>query len=369
MITKKDDEILDENLELNPDDVKRAFEETQKTRQEVNSPSVEEKSKEETKEVEEKIEELSDEVSEIRSVLSKISMQESMKYSVSSLDNWHKLPLSSLKTKGMFLPNDTVILVKAANGSDIKTFSTIIENDRYSIEEHLNLIIERCVKLISNEVPNFNWKFLNVVDRFYLLLTVKALTFPDEKNIKMKLTCPECNTENEIDFGREKLKDIELDEDLAKFYDPVEKCFKIDEKGHKFNLYAMTLGHSLWADEYAHQQQQKGISLNNIRGDLKMCMFLTKNHNQLFNKTVNKKAGGKSYVQRLIDETNNEKEWPLDKILIANKYIDKIMDVFDLEVAYQCKWCNEDVASPINFPRGVKSVLLPDSYLETVAEV
>lgn len=320
------------------------------------------------KEDTDKINELTEKVSELSDIVKELTMQEVLQYNVRQLDNWYKLSPKHLKTKGMFLPNDTVILVKAATGADVKTFSTVIEVDRYSIEEHLNLILERCVRLVSKEVPNFNWKFLNVIDRFYLLLTVKELTFPDQKDIRMNLICPECNQENEIDFNKNNLKEMQLDDELMKFYDPDNKCFRIQEGEYDFNLYAMTLGHSLWADEYAHAEQQKGISLNNIRGDLKMCMFLTKYHTQLTNSTK-KKVGSneaKTHVQKIIDDTNNASLWPLDKILIANKYIDKIMDVFDLFVDYTCIHCNERVASHISFPRGIKSVLIPDSYLERI---
>lgn len=346
-------DIPEDNLEISKDDIDNAI---SKLNTDIEDES--EKSK---------IDELTEKVSELTDAVTKLTMADAIKYNVRELDGWHQLSPKQLKTKGMFLPDDVVILVKAMTGSDVKAFSTINDLDRYSIDEHLNLILERCVKLISNEIPNFNWKFLNVVDRFYLLLTIKELTFSNQGHIGMELICPECNIENEIKFNKDNLKEIELDDDLMKFYDPTNKCFRIQEGGYDFNLYAMTLGDSIWADEYAHIEQQKGISLANIRGDMKMCIFLTKYHTQLTNKTQ-KKSGGenKTYVQKIIDDTNNASLWPIDKILIANKYIDKIVNVFDLFVDYTCKHCNERVASPISFPRGSKSVLLPDSELERI---
>ena len=94
---------------------------------------------------------------------------------------YHNVPLSNLPSGGMFYPKSVQIAIRSANTSEIRHFSTIDENDVLDVDDKLNSIVESCTRLTSNK-KRMSYKDLCEEDRFYLILSIRDLTFPEPES-------------------------------------------------------------------------------------------------------------------------------------------------------------------------------------------
>ena len=134
-----------------------------------------------------------------------------------------RIDLQSLPTGGLFYPDDTIIRIRAARGSEIKHWSTMNDQDINQIsqvDDILNYIIEKCVNVDIPSKPGSSWKDLKDIDRFYLLLAIREFTFLEGDN---ELMVP-ISENKSVPVTKEMIDFIKIPDEIMKHYSPEEKC-------------------------------------------------------------------------------------------------------------------------------------------------
>lgn len=162
-----------------------------------------------------------------------------------------KIPVDTLPTGGLFYPEGTEILIRAARGEEIKHWSTMNDQDLNAlsaVDDILNYIIEKCVAFKVPGKPTANWKDLKDIDRMYLLMAVREYTFPDGNN-ELKVPLSEGK---DMTVRKEMIDFIKIPDEIAKFYSSEERCFVLNLKnGRTFRMHIPSLGASIWLKNYA----------------------------------------------------------------------------------------------------------------------
>ena len=98
---------------------------------------------------------------------------------------YHAVDAVGLPSGGRFYPDDAIISVRAAKVGEIRNFSIVDENNLVDMEEKLNYIVKNCVRIFSGK-KKLSYKDILEEDRFYILLSIRDLTFPEpESNLSV----------------------------------------------------------------------------------------------------------------------------------------------------------------------------------------
>ena len=166
------------------------------------------------------------------------------------------IPVESLPTMGLFYPEGTRILIRAARGEEIKHWSTMNDQDTAQlsqVDDILNYIIEKCVTVkYPGTIPG-NWKDLKDIDRFYLLLAVREFTFLDGDN---ELMVP-ISEGKDIPVTKEMIDFITIPDEIMQHYSKEERCFVFTLKtGRTIRMHIPSLGATAWLKNYAQAKSQ-----------------------------------------------------------------------------------------------------------------
>lgn len=252
---------------------------------------------------------------------------------------WQKVPIESLPTAGLYYPDGTELFIRAAQGKEIKHWSTLDDSDLSSMDDMLNYIIERCAKLRipGNEYMGGSWKDIKDIDRFYILLSIRELTFPDADD-ELKIPVKE---NVEIPVRKEMIDFIHIPDEIMKYYSDDERCFVLKLKtGRVIRMYIPSIGINEWIKRYA-------ISKNQIRAGydqdyLVFAPMLIGDYRKLSERAYNEKV--------LESESWTGKEWSL-----VSYVRDTIADAVDPKLKYTDP-DGQEQTTPLNIPGGVKSL-------------
>lgn len=166
---------------------------------------------------------------------------------------YHILPLDTLPTAGLFYPDGFQISIRAARGEEIKHWSTMDDTEIMSVNDAMNYIIERCVNVKSQF--GGSWRDIKDVDKFYILLAIRELTFADEDQ---NLMLPVSETKN-VPLSKEMIHYVEFPEEIMKHYSKEEKCFvfKLKKSGKVIKTYIPSIGISEWITNYIEKKQRE----------------------------------------------------------------------------------------------------------------
>lgn len=260
---------------------------------------------------------------------------------------WQSLDVKSLPTRGMFYPDDTKIFVRAATGGEIKHWSTMNVEDIVNVDDTLNYIIEKCCKISipGNDYIGGSWKDLVDVDRLYILLAIRDFTWPAGDN---ELTIPISETQS-IPVLKDSVNFVEFPEEIMKYYNEEEKCFKLKFKnGRTINMYLTSLGVSSWLKSYVQQKQQAKEQFD--KDFLLFAPLLIKNHRKL---TI------RSY-ESLVEESN---KWSIGEWSAISHFRDiLIKQSSEPEMVYTDESGMEQII-PLTFRGGIKTIFLVSNSL------
>ncbi len=166
---------------------------------------------------------------------------------------YHILPLNTLPTAGLFYPEGFQVSIRAARGEEIKHWSTMDDTEILSVNNAMNYIIERCVTVKSP--MGGNWRDIKDVDKFYILLAIRELTFADDDQ---NLMLPVSETNN-IPLSKEMIHYVEFPEEIMKHYSKEERCFvfKLKKSGKVIRTYIPSIGISEWIANYIEKKQRE----------------------------------------------------------------------------------------------------------------
>jgi hypothetical protein len=164
---------------------------------------------------------------------------------------WKNIPIQNLPSGGIFYPDDTEITVRAATVGEIRHWSTIDESDALNIDDMLNFILEKCLRIKTKDTAAWlSWRDICDVDRMYLIFAIHEQTFPNKENVLWtRFEClGECSNESkfstEVRTTSSLLQNYEIHEELSPYFRPDYKCFEVvsEKLNETFYLYAPTLG-------------------------------------------------------------------------------------------------------------------------------
>lgn len=163
---------------------------------------------------------------------------------------WKNIPIENLPSTGIFYPEDTEITVRAASVGEIRHWSTIDEADALDIDDKLNFILEKCLRIKTKSAASWlSWRDICDVDRMYLIFAIHEQTFPNKENILWtKFECGGCPTEEkystEVRTTSSLMQRYSMHEELQKYFKPEFKCYEVESQklNETFYLYAPTLG-------------------------------------------------------------------------------------------------------------------------------
>lgn len=260
---------------------------------------------------------------------------------------WQSLDIKSLPTRGMFYPDDTKIWVRSATGGEIKHWSTMNVEDVVNVDDTLNYIIEKCCKISipGNDYVGGSWKDLIDVDRMYILLAIRDFTWPAGEN---ELTVPISETQ-QVSVLKDNINFVEFPEEIMKYYNEEEKCFKLTFKnGKTINMYLTSLGVSNWLKSYVQQKQQAREQFD--KDFLLFAPLLIKNH---------RKLSIRAY-ENLVEESNS---WSIGEWSAISHFRDiLIRQSSEPELIYKDENGIDQIV-PLTFRGGIKSIFLVSNAL------
>jgi len=259
---------------------------------------------------------------------------------------WQKLPIKDLPTKGLFYPEGTEVSIRAASAGEIRHWSTLQEDDPYSLDDMLNYVLERCVSFKSG--PTSSWRDIKEIDRFYILLAIREYTFvKGENQLQVKV-----DEGKNVNVTKEMVDFIQIDERLMKYYDSEKRCFLLKFKSGKIiEVTIPNVGVTNFLKGYISRKQSSGQGFDT--DFITFAPFVIKDWRGL-NDSV--------YEKMVMDSYN----WSMQEVSVLAHIKDIFVETVDPVIKYTDEGGAERVA-PLNFRGGIKSLfLVSDPFGELV---
>jgi len=267
---------------------------------------------------------------------------------MAGMDGWKMIPLENLPSKAMFYPEGMEIAIKAASVGEIRQFSMIDETDPLDMDDKLNVVMDKCVR-IRLKTGLGSYRDLKEEDRFFLIFAIRDLTFiTGENKLFMNMKCGiRCNgdgTYNEkIELRSENFEYYNIEDQLMEFYDPNELGFVLPFPDGPVKLYVPSLGVTTFIKNFVRERQAKGEYFDKMF--LKFASFMFKDYRML-NET--------SYLAKQQESMT----WDNHKLSAIIQATEMIRFGVKLQITRSCNKCGAEVAAPLTFPGGIRSLFL-----------
>lgn len=170
---------------------------------------------------------------------------------------YHGIKVVNLPSGGMFYPEDIKINIRSAKVSEIRQFSSIDEQNVFDVDDKLNYILENCTQVTSSK-RRLSYKDLCEEDRFYIILSIRDLTFPEPES---KLTVEHVDkkgNKHQVDINKDYFTYFKIPETLDKYYDATRKSFMIETKSFgTIEMRPPTIGVMQKMTAYIQERQEK----------------------------------------------------------------------------------------------------------------
>jgi hypothetical protein len=171
---------------------------------------------------------------------------------------YHNIAIGNLPSSGMFLPKGTDLSIRSAKVAEIRHFSSIDETNMLDIDEKLNTILDACTR-VTNSKSRMSYKDLTEEDRFYIILAIRDLTFPEpETNLSVE-HMDKKGVKHNIEISKDNFTYFNVPENLQKYYNSEELTFLIETKS--FGVLPMrppSIGIMQRMTKYIKDKQEKG---------------------------------------------------------------------------------------------------------------
>ena len=197
---------------------------------------------------------------------------------------YHAIPTISLPSGGMFYPEGTEISIRSAKVTEVRHFSTIDETNVLDIDDKLNQILESCIRITSAN-KRLSYKDILEEDRFYIILSIRDLTFPEpESNLKIDHTSKK-GEKHEIEIKKEFFQYFKIPAELDKYYDSERKSFMIETKSFgTIEMAPPAIGVMQKITAYIKEKQQKGQKVD--QSILQIIPYLNKDWRGFSDRTI-----------------------------------------------------------------------------------
>jgi hypothetical protein len=261
------------------------------------------------------------------------------------LPGYHEIWAENFPSKGLFYADGTRFFIRAASVKEIRHFSTINEQDPFSVDEALNEIIKGCLMM---RVPGrqASFKDLREEDRIHVIMTIRDLTFVNGENkLAIKATCNECNHDNEIVINNQSFETNEIPETLSKYYDEERKMFVIQTKScGTIEIVPPSIGVMGEVTKYIRRaQEQEGKKLDT--SFVKNLPYMV--------------TDWRGFNDQKIKNLEIEfMQWNSTKYQTFNALAEMCKIGVKEQLVKECEKCGSEVRAQITFPGGIKSLFV-----------
>lgn len=260
------------------------------------------------------------------------------------LPGYHEIYPENFPSKGLFYPSGTRFMIRAASVKEIRHFSTIDEQNPFSVDEALNEILNGCMQMrIPGRQASF--KDLREEDRIFVIMAVRELTFSKGENrLAIKTICNECNHENEIDVRNDAFEATDIEDTMMRYYNPETRIFEVQTKSHgMIKIAPPTIGVMREVTRYIQRLQQEGKKID--QSFVKVLPYMVQDWRG-FNETVIKNME----VEFL--------QWNAGKYQTMNKLTEMARVGVKEQLTRPCQKCGTELRTAISFPGGIKSLFV-----------
>jgi hypothetical protein len=265
---------------------------------------------------------------------------------------WKNVPVKIIPSRGKFYPDGTRIAIRPADVKEIRHFSSIDEDDDLDIEEKLTYILEKCFRMEFPEKGVVSYKDLKQEDRFFIIMTIRDLTFIKGENsilLKPYKKCeetPECPFNNGIELRTGVLSSYEIDPKIEKHYSEKTRSFifNINKIKKSIEVFIPSIGVTQAITAFVIECAKRKIKVEETFIDIAPFIF---NDWRDLNFDV---------IENSMLESDNWTKEEFSSYLILSE---KIKIGTKLEVTQTCPICGEaEVAARISFPAGLRSLFV-----------
>ncbi len=260
---------------------------------------------------------------------------------------WYEVPLESLPTKGMFYPDGSRLLIKPANVSIIRHFSTVDDTNPLELNDAFDYILENLVRF---NVPNMppTYKNLKDIDKLSVILHVRDATFKNgESKIVSDISCS-CGNVDEKVLRWNDFEFFSFTPELMKYYNPEAKIFQIQFQNTMESDIGLTLpsiGIRNFIQKYVTQKIRQKKSYD--RAFANIAPFIMDDWMSI---------NDRYYDQQL----ENSGTWTTNQFAAFVRIIDLIKKSTISRIKHKCTSCGAEVTAPSSFRGGIKSLFIPD---------
>jgi len=273
----------------------------------------------------------------------------SSKSPIAMESEWKNIPKENLPSKGFGYPNGFEIAIKSASVSEIRHFSGVDENDRIDLDDKLNSIISKCMK-IKWEGGFLDTYDLWYEDRFFIVMSIRDLTFIKGENrillpVTKNCTKPDCNIPDQIELKANILDSFVMENDLLKRYNGDTYSFKFVPKdgSPEMELFIPTVGVTTLCRKIINQKKITGKKYD--ESFARVSSFIIPDWRNL--------------NEKLYDEYERaSKEWTPLQFSIVDQISGKINFATKSRIYTKCTSCEGEVTADISFPGGYRSLFI-----------
>ena len=262
---------------------------------------------------------------------------------------WKNIPKDTLPSKGFGYPNGFEIAIKSASISEIRHYSTIDDADRIDLDDKLNSIISKCMK-IKWEGGFLDPYDLWYEDRFFVIMSIRDLTFIKGENrillpVSKNCTKTECNIPDEIELKANLLDSFVMESEILKRYNKDSYSFKFIPKdgSQEMELFIPTVGVTTMCRKIIKDKKEKGKKFDESFASVSSFII----------------PDWRNLNERLYDEYERaSREWTPLQFSIADQISQKINFATKSRIYTKCTSCGGEVTADISFPGGYRSLFI-----------
>ena len=264
-------------------------------------------------------------------------------------NEWKNIPPQNLPSKGFGYPEGFEIAIKASGVREIRQFSTVDDDDRIDLDDKLNTILSKCMKI------RWNGGFLESYDlwyedRFYIIMAIRDMTFLRGENkillpVTKNCTKAECNVPDMLELRSNLLDSFIVDQEILKRYNKESYSFKFIPKdgSQEMDLYIPTVGVTTICRKILADKRRKGKNFD--ESFAKVASFIIPDWRGLDESVYDQ------YERASID-------WTPLQFSIADQITEKINFATKSRIYSKCESCEGEVTADISFPGGYRSLFV-----------
>ena len=261
------------------------------------------------------------------------------------LPGYHEIWSENFPSKGLFYQTGARFFIRAASVKEIRHFSTINEQDPFSVDEALNEIVKSCL-MTRFPGKQASYKDLREEDRIHIILTIRDLTFSTGENrLALNVTCRDCNHENEIEIKNDSFETNILSDTIMKYYDDERKIFSVNTKSSgTIELVPPSIGVMGEVTKLIRRtQEQEGRKLD--ASFIKSLPYMVQDWRGL----------NENRIQNLEIEFM---QWDTTRYNTFSGLTEMCKVGVKDQLRRECEKCGSEVRTQISFPNGIKSLFV-----------